>query len=158
MSFEFAVRAGRILRKFSVLVETWHDTYDSLIGTEKVAEITSKWHAVEVLARQLEAEDSSFLVAEVDGRIVGHAMVRIAEPAALVLARLYVLPAYQRRSIGAQLLTIAIERHLPAKRVRLDVEAENSKGLSFYRKHDFIVVGETSEDGVKVLQMEKQLG
>ena len=32
-----------------MLVETWHDTYDSLLGSEKVTEITSQWHAIEVL-------------------------------------------------------------------------------------------------------------
>jgi hypothetical protein len=32
-------------------VETWHDTYDPLLGRERVTEITNRWHAVEALAR-----------------------------------------------------------------------------------------------------------
>jgi hypothetical protein len=29
-----------------VLVETWHDTYDPLLGSEDGAEITGQWHSV----------------------------------------------------------------------------------------------------------------
>lgn len=40
-----------------VLVETWHDTYDPLLGSEKVTEITDRWHAVDVLTQQIGSSD-----------------------------------------------------------------------------------------------------
>jgi ribosomal protein S18 acetylase RimI-like enzyme len=72
--------------------------------------------------------------------------------------RLYVLPSFQRRSFGARLLAAVIERHAAATSVRLNVEAANAKGQAFYRKHGFNVVGETLEEGVRVLKMERAIG
>jgi hypothetical protein len=34
-----------------LLVETWHDTYNALLGAEKVTRITDEWHSVESLSR-----------------------------------------------------------------------------------------------------------
>jgi hypothetical protein len=75
-----------------VLVETWRDTYEALIGLEKVAELSGKWHAIEVLARQLDVAGISFLVAERAGRLVGHALADARQETTIVLGRLYVLP------------------------------------------------------------------
>jgi hypothetical protein len=37
----------------ALLVETWHDTYDALIGVQRVTEITNSWHSFGTLATQL---------------------------------------------------------------------------------------------------------
>lgn len=140
-----------------VLVETWHDTYDGLMGREKVVEITDKWHAVDALARQLALADTSFLLAETEQRIVGHAMAHAQRGSTLLLARLYVLPTHQRRGIGARLLAAAIRRHPQSTTVEVDVEMGNVKGVSFYRRQGFAVAGEVTEDGVALLRMEKAL-
>ena len=139
-----------------VLVETWHDTYDALMGAENVTALTDRWHAIDVLASQLNAHNCSFLVAETEGRIVGHAFVS-QRPEVLMLRRIYVLPSHQRLGIGERLLGAALARHPQSTLVRLNVEAENAKGLSFYRRHGFAVVGEAIEEGVKVVAMEKPL-
>ena len=140
-----------------VLVETWHDTYDALLGPERVAEITGRWHAVEALTRQVGSPDASFLVAEHAGRLIGHAFARPPQPGVLFLFRLYVLPVWQRRGVGARLLGAVVERHPGAARMRLDVEAENAKGVAFYRRHGFVVVGERAQEGLRSLRMEKPL-
>jgi ribosomal protein S18 acetylase RimI-like enzyme len=141
-----------------VLIETWHDTYDALLGIERVAEITGKWHTIEMLGRQLAAPNASFLIGEIGGSVVAHAFARMQDDRLLVLVRLYVLPSFQRRSFGARLLAAVIERHAAATSVRLNVEAANAKGQAFYRKHGFNVVGETLEEGVRVLKMERAIG
>lgn len=141
-----------------LLVETWHDTYDDLIGDDQVAEITDKWHAVEVLGRQLALPDTSFLVAEAAQQIVGHAMADAQKGPALLIARLYVLPSHQRRGIGARLLAAVIGRHPHSTSVQVNVEAANLKGVSFYRRQGFAVAGEATVDGVPLLHMEKALG
>ena len=33
----------------SLLVETWHDTYDGIYGWQRVAEITNAWHSLDAL-------------------------------------------------------------------------------------------------------------
>lgn len=140
-----------------VLAETWHDTYDPLLGPETVARITGRWHAVAVLAEHIASPGASFLVAEHAGRLIGHAFAREPQPGVLFLSRLYVLPVWQRRGVGARLLEAVVERHPGAARMRLDVEAENGKGVSFYRRHGFTVVGEPTEEGRRKLRMEKPL-
>lgn len=140
-----------------VLVETWHDTYDPLLGSEKVAEITGQWHAVEVLTQQVSLPDASFLVAEHSGRLIGHAFARVPQPDVLFLSRFYVLPSWQRRGVGTHMLGAMVERHPGAARMRLNVESGNGKGVAFYRRHGFTVIGERMEGGLRSLQMEKRL-
>jgi ribosomal protein S18 acetylase RimI-like enzyme len=142
----------------AVLVATWHDTYDALIGPAKVSELTERWHRPEILAGQLDLPGSSFLVAEAGAAgIVGHAFGQARRPPVLALARLYVLPSRQRQGIGGRLLAALVARHPEATRVRLTVDAANAKGLAFYRRHGFVAVGEAVEDGVAVLHLEKSL-
>lgn len=75
----------------------------------------------------------------------------------LFLSRLYVLPAWQRRGVGARMLSAVLERHPGTARMRLNVEAGNGKGVAFYRRHGFTMVGERAEEGLRHLQMEKLL-
>jgi ribosomal protein S18 acetylase RimI-like enzyme len=141
----------------ALLVETWHDTYDTLLGRERVTEITNSWHSIENLGRQLHVPDASFLVAEESGAILGHAFANAQKPPLLVLSRLYVRPDRQRRGIGVSLLAAAVARHQECETIRLEVEADNTKGLSFYRREGFEAVGEKSEDGLNHILMEKRL-
>jgi ribosomal protein S18 acetylase RimI-like enzyme len=160
MSLDLQIRPateGDLESVRGVLVETWHDTYDALMGREKVVEITGKWHSVEVLARQLAAAGTSFLVAETEQRVVGHAFAHGQDGAALYLRRLYVLPSWQRQGIGEQLLAAILSRHPQSRMVRLNVETENAKAVAFYRRQGFRVTGQAMEGGMQVTQMEKTL-
>jgi len=47
----------------NLLVSTWHDTYDSLLGVERVTKTTNEWHALDVLATQAVRPNASFLAA-----------------------------------------------------------------------------------------------
>ena len=76
------------VREILVVVETWHDTYDALIGHERVTEITGLWHSPELLAKQLRAPGVSFLVAAHESELVGHAYANSPQPAILMLLRL----------------------------------------------------------------------
>ena len=140
----------------ALLVETWHDTYDALIGAKRVTEITNSWHSPDKLKLQLAMPDTSFLVAEDGGAIVGHAFANAQRPPVLTLARLYVAPARQRRGIGKRLLDAATARHPACDQVRLVVEAENAKGIGFYEREGFSPVGETVVDGIKHRRMERR--
>lgn len=141
----------------ALLVETWHDTYDALIGKEKVTEINNSWHAIDNLTRQLGLPDCSFLVAEDDGAIVGHVFANAQRAPVLTVARLYVAPARQRQGIGKRMLDAVIARHPACDVARLVVEAENAKGLAFYEREGFHRVGEATVDGIEHFRMEKRL-
>jgi ribosomal protein S18 acetylase RimI-like enzyme len=142
-----------------LLVETWHDTFDDLLGPERVREITERWHAEEVLARQLDSQDGTFLVAELAGQVVGHALGDAPKPPPplLMVYRLYVRPAFQRRGIGGALLAALVRRHPETDRIRLLVEADNVKGRAFYARNGFVAAGEVMEGGLRAFRMEKTL-
>jgi ribosomal protein S18 acetylase RimI-like enzyme len=140
-----------------LLVETWHDSYDPLLGVEKVTQITRAWHAIEKLAEQIAAPDSSFLVAEQRGSIIGHAVGHVRPQHVMMLARLYVLPAHQRRGIGVRLLSELVARQPGCMRIVAEVEPDNAKAVSFYRRHGFVVESESSIEGMKTLRMAKVL-
>jgi ribosomal protein S18 acetylase RimI-like enzyme len=141
----------------SLLVETWHDTYDSLIGAEKVTEITNSWHSIENLSRQLTMPDTSFLVAEEAGLIVGHILATAQKPPFMMISRLYVRPDRQRRGIGSRLVDASAARHQNCDTLRLEVEADNKKGLSFYLREGFREVGRSVTQGIDHIRMEKRL-
>jgi GNAT superfamily N-acetyltransferase len=134
-----------------------HDTYDPLLGREKVEAITNAWHAVQILAQQLDGKETSFLVAESADGIVGHAFADARRPPVLLLARLYVLPTQQRRGIGTRLLAAAIALHPSSSSVRIQVEAENAKAVKFYSDRGFAVVGTAMAEGIETQQMERVL-
>ncbi len=140
-----------------MLVETWHDTYTELLGRERVAEITGAWHSAEALERQRDQPATTFLVAEEDGAIVGHAFANAQKPPVLLLARLYVHPDRQRRGIGRRLLEAAAAHHPDRRIMRLEVATGNGKAMSFYDREGFRPVAEKVMEGLDHLVMEKVL-
>jgi len=157
---EFVIRVATpadIPAVHRLLVETWHDTYDASMGRAKVDAITTAWHAPQVLEQQLERQDWSFLVATEGSAIVGHAFGGLRAPTRLHIARLYILPARQRRGIGRHLIADLATRHSSARSIELEVEAENLKGLGFYLTEGFHVMSETKDGGTRLLRLWKLL-
>jgi ribosomal protein S18 acetylase RimI-like enzyme len=145
-----------------VLVATWHATYDAVLGKEQVETITTEWHSIEALERQRGAPGSSFLVAEIDGRVVATASARSGPDGRITLSRLYVLPEVQGRGIGRRLLAGSLAIFPEAKAVRLEVEPRNVGAITFYERAGFRVVGEGDDCGgcgsrIRHLVMEKPL-
>jgi ribosomal protein S18 acetylase RimI-like enzyme len=140
-----------------LLVETWHDTYDALLGAERITRITGERHSVESLSRQLDLPGTCFLVAQERGGIVGQIFANARELPVLIIARLYVRPSCQRRGIGKALLDAAAAIYPAARVIRLEVEAGNPKGIAFYCREKFRPVGESFESGIQHIRMEKKL-
>ncbi len=132
----------------SLLVETWHDTYDAIYGPERVTEITDDWHSLAALSRRLEQPNGEFLVAD-DGKAIAGMAYASADAAgtAVMLHQLYVRPAFQGRGIGGMLLDEIVESFPDATVFRLEVEEANAKAVGFYRSQGFEHVGETGNCG-----------
>lgn len=129
-----------------LLHDTWHATYDATMGIEAVNDITSRWHSVENLSRQLDDSDGCFLVAEKsDGYIVGHAGAVRTSADTASLARLYVLPELQGSGAGTALLAAVVDWAGQGTTVELEVEITNAPAIGFYRKRGF------ADDGQQVL-------
>ncbi len=144
------------------LRETWLDTYSSCIPQDVIQRVTTLWHSPQLLASEIQNPKVFFGVAKDENNaILGLATARKRSADLVAVARLYVKPHYQRQGIGSQLLEASIIAFPGARRVRLEVEEQNEKGLSFYRKQGFKAISrheERVEDiTLTVIAMEKQL-
>jgi [ribosomal protein S18]-alanine N-acetyltransferase len=84
----------------------------------------------------------SYLVAEVDGVVVGHAVVSAAGDDA-ELQRIAVDGAYRRRGLAGELLTAVESRAAAdgATRLLLEVREDNTTAAAFYESRGFVEVG-----------------
>lgn len=127
-----------------LLVATWHATYDPIYGREKVVEITGRWHSEARLAEQVRQAGrhphrECLLVADVAGRLAGTASAHRLGEEIVELGRLYVHPEHHRGGLGWRLMQAAMAQFPEARRVRLDVEPDNSQAIGFYARHRFRV-------------------
>ena len=126
----------------ALLVATWHATYDTIYGAERVTEITDDRHALANLQRQLASPKWLRLVALFDGPIVGTANATIPAEDNIDLHQLYVSPEAQGRGIGSALLRATIAHWPYAGRVSLEVDPHNRAAIAFYHRLGFRKTGE----------------
>jgi ribosomal protein S18 acetylase RimI-like enzyme len=147
----------------TLLVETWHATYDAIYGTAKVTEITDEWHSIASLRSRLTRPNSEFLVADDGKRIGGMAFAAAtADAKVILLNQLYVHPDCQRRGIGQALLD-EVEASFPeAQTLRVEVEEANGGAIAFYRSKGFLSVSSAADSRdisrPTTLSFEKRLG
>ncbi|MCI5075843.1 GNAT family N-acetyltransferase [Oricola sp.] len=132
-----------------MLTETWHDTYDSIYGKEKVAELTAAWHSVDALKQRMTKPRSEFVVCDDGAEISGMAFVSQIDADTSMLHQLYVRPAAQGAGVGKKLL-IEVEACFPdVRKIRLEVEEANDRAVDFYGRNGFKKAGTTPDCGVK---------
>lgn len=127
-----------------LLGETWHATYDSLYGAERVADLTRRWHSVATLVRELADPHVILLVACREASIIGTASTQV-DPAASKLNRLYVHPSAQGQGTGTALLAAVADRLPRDARITLEVDPQNRRAIGFYERHGFAVTGKTGD-------------
>ncbi len=145
-----------------VLSETWIDAYRPFLPLEVIQKITSLWHNPETLAAEIENERVFFNVAKDEqGKVVGLVTAGRPSEEVVYIARLYVLPGHQRQGIGSRLMEACVAAFPGTETLRLEVEEQNEKGLSFYRKQGFREISrkeeELEEESLTVVEMEKKL-
>ena len=142
-----ATRPADIPAVRALLEETWHSTYDHLLGRDKVTDITRRWHAEEVLAAEIGRAGQAFLVADQDGMIVGTASASYDAAGEIDLRRLYILPAYQGRGLGHALFGASLGAFPDARAIRLEVEPNNAPAIAFYTRAGLSTVAHGSACG-----------
>jgi ribosomal protein S18 acetylase RimI-like enzyme len=127
----------------SLLRASWAATYGSFLTADELNTVAREWHHPDLLRRQISDSDFTFLVARTEpGVLVGVATVKGSrDGASISVLRLYVLPEYQGRGIGSQLLDVALAAFPKAQRVELQVAEGNPSGLSFWTKQGFRACG-----------------
>lgn len=106
------------------------------------------WYSPASLAHIMQAV-SHFIVAEIDDRVVGHAFSDVYGGHGHLI-RLVVHPAYQRRGIGAQLLTESLrhQTQLGAYPFTVNTQIDNVVSQALYRRYGYQLNGRP----VKVMQ------
>jgi len=102
------------------------------------------WHTLASLQRILR-DAADFIVAELDGRIIGHAFSDLYSGQGHLI-RLAVHPAYQKRGIGARLLAEALTHLLAAGAypLTLNTQVDNYTSQSLYRRFGFHPTGDST--------------
>ncbi len=127
--------------------QTWLATYPNPEYGITKADIEEKFpiNSAEGIQRKrsrLEsASDSAREWIAVGGdKVVGWA-VGLKKDGLPYLGALYVLPSYQRKGVGAQLMATAMEWLGSELDITLDVAAYNQKAIHFYESWGFTIVG-----------------
>ncbi|NEU58934.1 GNAT family N-acetyltransferase [Halorussus sp. MSC15.2] len=137
--------------------ESWHATYDGILGAEAVETVVDDWYDLFRLRQSVEREDGLFLVAEREGdgedaetELLGFAQSVLgdADDAAAQLPRIYVHPDHWGEGVGSAMLdrveSWAADRG--AERLRLLVLADNEVGNAFYESRGYRTVGERESE------------
>jgi GNAT superfamily N-acetyltransferase len=130
---------------------TFSETFAADNTAEDLATYIATSFNVSQQTAELEDSDSTFLIAEVDGRAAGYAMLHEGEPEkgiesvnAIELVRLYVSRDWLGRGIGEQLMRACVDeaRQTGHETLWLGVWEHNGRAQAFYRKWNFRAVGE----------------
>lgn len=99
-----------------------------------------------------------YLVAERDGRVVGHAVASVVDDL-VELQRIAVAPASRRTGVASELLDAVLA--LPGDRVLLEVREDNDGALAFYAARGFVELARRPRyyrDGSTAIVMELSEG
>ena len=104
----------------------------------------------------------SYLVAEVDGAVVGHATASVVADIA-ELQRIAVDPAHRRTGLASDLLAavVAVAKLEGADRLLLEVREDNAGAIAFYAARDFVEVDRRRRyyrDGATAVVLRRGIG
>jgi ribosomal protein S18 acetylase RimI-like enzyme len=117
------------------------ETFRGIVDPVVLRNIVEQSYSIEALraciTRCRGARDAHFIVAEMEGRVVGflHYDCEGSEPE---LHRIYIEPALKRKGIGSALLHALHERLAPGTSYILMVIAANVPAVTFYQRHGFV--------------------
>lgn len=140
--------------------ETWISTYQSEkenISKSDLEEYTKTWISasnIEYFKTLIEKEKQTWLVAEVNNRVVGHIRI-IYKKFHDTIDMFYILPSHQSQGIGKKLLAIAINDN--KNDILVDVIDFNKQAISFYKKYGFIFLRK-EKNNARPLPSGKTLG
>jgi ribosomal protein S18 acetylase RimI-like enzyme len=130
--------------------DTFLAAYESQVGAAILRPYVAEAFTPERLAEELADLRGLFLIAQLDGVVAGYARVTTGDPPAGVegdrpieLSRLYAVPTFIGRGIGAALMGAVLDEAggLGGDVVWLGVWSLNERAIAFYRRWGFETVG-----------------
>ena len=126
----------------------WSVAYAGIIPDGVQRRLLDRWYSSVALTRALGAQESTFLVAECEGSVVGFAQYLRRSAESVELTRIYVRPDRQHSGIGTKLLEagVAAFAQQGVRRLTVLVERDNTVGRHFYARTGFTEVRELSRE------------
>jgi ribosomal protein S18 acetylase RimI-like enzyme len=122
-----------------LLEETWHDSYDHILGRTRVKLILKTFATLKPFLGNAEtAQSFPIVVAQIEDRIVGFATAECARSGkGTMLWMLYIRPSHQKLGIGELLLENVLSRLPAASIAKLQVLPDNHRAIRFYERMGF---------------------
>lgn len=149
---------------------TFKETFAADNTTEDMDAYLTAHFSVPQQTAELAHPDSTFLIAEVDGKAAGYAKLQSGEPPKdiegakpIELVRLYISSEWFGRGVGEALMRACLDesRNAGHETLWLGVWERNARAQAFYRKWEFRAVGEhifqLGSDAQRDLLMERAL-
>ena len=126
---------------------SWARTYDPAIGEEARRKISDAKHVPDLFLAEISDPDKAGLLAESDGKVIGHVGGFLLENGNFYVDHLHVDRDWHGRGIAALLMNglrdhLTAEMSPPPAAIELTVLKGNDRALAFYAKHGFIELGE----------------
>lgn len=133
-----------------VASDSWYTAYGDILDESVIDGRLSEWYNEETVERAVTAEQVVYLVATVDGDVVGYASGGEGEeggPETATLSSIYVHPDRWGEGVGQQLLADLCGRlrERGFERLRAVVLADNDVGIPFYENEGFERVAERTD-------------
>lgn len=145
----------------AMLTETWHATYDPILGSERAGQIIAVWNDPSYWTSFIPGSSLEITaVGEQNGEIVAMALARLITAFELRLFMLYVRPEFQRRGLGCSLVAFVLDPFPTAGSITLEVLHANVQATAFYAAQGFVREGEVrnaQSTGVPALTMRKSI-
>ena len=145
-------------------MQSWEESGPGSLGFTGANEDAIKVIASqEFLRKRLASPRTRMVVAEIDGRIVGFASLRLADRGGAELSGIVVRRSESGRGLGSRLLKKAGDLAAKAGFARLGVKTEafNARAIGFYKKNGFLEMRKTTEkvgrEAVPIMILEKKL-
>jgi len=129
-----------------IMWDTWLATYASFIPLEDLRGYLDEHYSLQALTELFHAPDVNGFIAEVAGTAAGCERTSFNNAdRRFYISSLYILPLYQGRGLGGQLLKEAEQcaRTYGATAVWLGVMEQNAGALAWYRKLGFEFIEES---------------
>ncbi|MGM0845212.1 MAG: N-acetyltransferase family protein [Bacillota bacterium] len=124
---------------------SWNNTYKDLIPVDVQQRFIVSSYNDNMMKKRLEG--SYLYIAEANDRITGFAnFSKVKEDGEVELGAIYLLPEHQGRGAGTRLLAKGAESITGIKKIYINVEKANQKGVDFYLSKGFREVSEFEDD------------
>lgn len=133
-------------------ITTCYEAYFELDPSKDLADYCVNFFSLEQIKSEIEDENSTFLIAEFEGKAVGYAKLRegkkiecLRGERAIEIQRIYILEKMKSRRIGENLMNRCFEIALKKnyKKIWLGVWEKNTKAIEFYEKIRMKHIGTT---------------